>query len=271
MKHRSVIAFVIIAAALFSLPQLSHDIQALKGAAGARLHSELLHAFLNLPAGEPTAAVSAEQPVETMLASCSQSKSGTEGVRGRRVETRVRAEERATERTFEQSAMIGDPANDPVVNGARIGVSQEADKVIAALPEPEFATEVAMIIPPESGIEPRALSNAFASRDGARVQVNEFRAEAEGLRVAYTAAARFDAVKGSEWQKSAEEALRKLNGSLPGAYELRLVRDGAKVKVLKLKCAECPLPAPRAPRAPRQVAVSLSQLTPVAPVETAGE
>jgi hypothetical protein len=32
MKHRSVIAYIIVAAALFSLPQLSHDLRALKGA-----------------------------------------------------------------------------------------------------------------------------------------------------------------------------------------------------------------------------------------------
>ncbi len=270
MKHRSVIAFVIVAAALFSLPQLSHDLQALKGEVGARLHRELLHAFLSMPAGEPVSAAPAVRPTQTLFASCPEAKSGSEGTKGRK----AAASGRAAEKTFEQRAMIGDPVNDPVVNGAKTGIAKAdikgaADMVIAALPEVE--SEVAMIIPPDIGIEPRALSNALGSRDAARVEANEFRrVEAEGLRVAYFAAASFDA-KGAEWQKSAEESLRKLNRSLTGTYEFHVVRDGAKTKVLKRKCAECPAPAPRAPRLPRQVALSLPLPAPVAPAETAGE
>ena len=272
MKHRSVIAFVIVAAALFSLPQLSHDLQALKGEVGARLHRELLHAFLSMPAGGPVSAAPAARPAETLFASCTEAKSGSEGVKGRR----AAASGRAAEKTFEQRAMIGDPVNDPVVNGAKTGIAKgdagdAADHIIAALPEFKVESEVAMIIPPDTGIEPRALSNALGVRDAARVQANEFRSvEAEGLRVAYFAAARLDAT-GAEWQKSAEEAMRNFNGSVPGAYEFRVVRDGSKAKVLKLKCAECPAPAPRAPRPPRQVASSLSPLSPPAPAETAGE
>src|SRR5215211_9228618 len=90
MKHRSVIAFVIVVAALFSLPQLSHDLQALKGAVGSRLHRELLHAFLSLPAGEPTSAVTVATPSDNLLASCTKensdaaaAKSGKVGATGR--------------------------------------------------------------------------------------------------------------------------------------------------------------------------------------------
>src|SRR5215213_68217 len=113
MKHRSVIAFVIVAAALFSLPQLSHDLQSLKGAVGARLHSELLHAFLNLPAGEPTAVVApAGRPAESLLASCPQEKSGAAASKSGKAGGR--AEGRTGGKSFEQSAMIGDPAHDPI-------------------------------------------------------------------------------------------------------------------------------------------------------------
>ena len=264
MKHRSVIAFVIVAAALFSLPQLSHDLQALKGEVGARVHRELLHAFLSMPAGEPVSAAPAARTAEPLLASCSEAKSGSEGTKGRR----AAASGRAAEKTFEQRAMIGDPVNDPVVNGAKTGLKEADDILVAALPEFKVESEVAMIIPPDTGIEPRVLANALGARDATRVEANEFRrVEAEGLRVAYFAAARLDA-KSAEWQKSAEEAMRNFNGSVPGAYEFRVVRDGLKTRVLKLKCAECPAPAPRAPRPPRQVALSLPL---PAPAETAGE
>lgn len=269
MKHRSVIAFVIVAAALFSLPQLSHDLRALKGEVGARLHRELLHAFLNLPAGEPTAAAApVARPAETLLASCTKEKSAAPVVKSAKVESSGRFEGRAAEKSFEQSAMIGDPANDPINQVAGVDIEKAASKA-ASLPEFKVETEVAMIIPPDSGIDPHGLVSALASSDAAREESKQLRAGAEGLRVAYTAA-RFDA-NGPEWQKVTEEAVRKLNGSLPATYEFRVLRDGAKMKVLKFKCGDCPATAPRLPRAPRPVAVGMPLPAPFAPAEWVSE
>jgi hypothetical protein len=264
MKHRSVISFVIVAAALFSLPQLSHELQSIKGAVGSRLHHELLHAFLNLPAGGPTAtAAPAARPAETVLASCTNRKSGAPAAKGGKVESGGRAEGRGNGKNVEQRAMIGDPANDPINNRASVDIGEAADEAVASLTGLKVETEVAMIIPPESGIDPRALPNVLTSRDVARF-------EADGLRAAYVAAARSEG-KSPEWQKAAEDAFRKLNATRPGAYEFRVVRDGAKAKVLKFKCADCPAPAPRLTRLTRQVALSVPLPAPVAPAETAGE
>jgi hypothetical protein len=249
MKHRSVIGFVIVAAALFSLPQLSHDLQALKGAAAAHLHRELLHAFLSLPTGEPTSPVAVASPSDNLLASCPKEKSGAATAKSGRAASNGRAEGKS----FEQSAMLGDPAHDPINQVASVEFKEAADDVVASLPEVKVETaEVAMIIPPDSGIDPRALSNRRTSKDGARVEADKLRVEAAGLRVAYAAAARFDA-QGAEWQKATEEAVRKLNATLPGTYEFRVVRDGAKARVLKFKCGDCPARAPRAPQPPRQL------------------
>lgn len=271
MKHRSVIAFVIVAAALFSLPQLSHDLLALKGAVGARLHRELLHAFLNLPAGEPTAAPKpAARPAETLLASCTKEKSGAAAAKAGKVEAGGRAVARPAGKSFEQSAMIGDPVHDPINRVASAGVEKAVGRALMSLREIKVETEVAMIIPPETGIDPRALANALTSSGGARVEADKFRVEAEGMRMAYAAAVRFDA-KGPGLQKAAGDAVRRLNNSAPGAYEFRVGRDGAKTKVLKFKCGECPATAPRLPRAPRQVAVDLPVPAPVVPAEFAGE
>jgi hypothetical protein len=259
MKHRSVIAFVIVAAALFSLPQLSHDLRALKNAAGARLHRELLHAFLSLPAGEPTSAAPAARPAESLLASCPKAKSGAAATKTGRVE----ASGRAAGKSFEQGAMLGDPKNDPINNEAKVEV-KEADKVFAPLPE--LKGEVAMLIPPDAGIDPPSLADTLASDDVVRVESGRLRVEADGLRVAYASAA-----KGAEWQKATREAVRTLDATLPGAYEFRVVRDGARTRVLKFKCGNCPAGAPRAPQPPRQLPA-----TPPAPVtftsaEWAGE
>ena len=268
MKHRSVIAFVIVAAALFSLPQLSHDLQTLKGAVGARLHRELLHAFLSLPAGEPTSAVTVQSPSENQLASCTKEESDA---KPGKVATPGRVEGRTAGRTFEQSAMIGDPANDPINHVARAEVNEAADVVVASLPEIKAETaEVAMLVPPDSRMDPRAAANTLVSNDVARAETDKLRAEAGGMRVAYVTAAGFQA-NGPEWQKATEEAFRKLDGSLSGSFEFRFVRDAVKSKVLKLRCNECPTAAPRLVRLPRQAASNVSLPAPLAPAETAGE
>lgn len=258
MKHRSVIAFVIVAAALFSLPQLSHDLSALKGEVGARVQRELLYAFLNMPAGEPTAtAAPVARPAETLLASCTKERSGAAVERSGR--TSVRAEGRTAGKSVEQSAMLGDPVNDPINHVAGADIEKALGNVFKSLEEVKVETEVAMIIPPDGGIDPRG-----AASDVARVEAQQFRAEAEGVRVTYATAARFDA-QSPEWQKATEEAVRKLSGAT-GALEFRVVRDGAKTKVFKFKCNECPAPAPRLTRLPRQVAMTVPLPAPIAPV-----
>ncbi|MFL6254119.1 MAG: hypothetical protein ACJ74T_03790 [Pyrinomonadaceae bacterium] len=269
MKHRSVIAFVIVAAALFSLPQLSHDLRALKGEVGARLHRELLHAFLNLPAGEPTAAAPVAHTAQTLLASCPKERSAAPPVKSAKVASSGRVEGRGAEKSYEQSAMIGDPANDPINHVASVDIEKAASKAAASLPELKVETEVAMIIPPESGIDPHGLVSALTSNGAAREESKHRRVEADGVRVAYTAA-RFEA-QSPEWQKVTEEAVRKLNGSLPSAYEFRVLRDGAKLKVLKLKCGDCPATAPRLPRAPRPVASGMPLPSTFAPAEWVSE
>lgn len=267
MKHRSVIAFVLVAAGLFSLPQLSHELRAMKGAVGSRLHRELLYTFLNMPVGGPTATgAPAARPAGTMLASCTNQKSGAPAVKPGRVEAGGRAEGRTGGRNFEQRSMIGDPNNDPITNRASVDLMEASAEAVASLVGGKVETEVAMIIPPENGIEPRTLSNVLTARDVARV-------EADGLRVAYAAAARGEGAS-PEWQKAVEDTFRRLNAAQPGAYEFRVVTGGAKAKVLKFKCAECPAPAPRLTRLPRQVAVSMplpAPFAPPAPAETAGE
>ena len=271
MKHRSVIGFVIVAAVLFSLPQLSHDLQSLKGAAGARLHRELLYAFLNLPTGEPTAAVvPTASPATRLLASCTKEKSGATAAKADKVEASVRVEGRAEGKSYEQSAMIGDPASDPINQVASVEIKEAADEAVATQPEVKVVTEVAMIVPPESGIDPRALANTLTSSEVARVEADRLHVEANGLRMAYATAERFEA-KGAEWQKATEEAVRKLNATLPGSYEFRVLRDGAKTRVFKFKCNECPATAPRLPRLPRQVAVDMLVPAPVVQTEWASE
>jgi hypothetical protein len=243
MKHRSVIAFVIVAAALFAAPQLSHDLQNFKSALGSRLRGELMHAFLSLPTGEGTPAAVAQRPAETLFASCTKQKPSA---KPRKNDTAApsRAEVRTTEQAGDELASnvealhASEPWASALAEGSLVGA--------AALPRGP-AGEVAMIIPPDSGVDPngRARASRVAAREGERQALRV----AEDVRVRFVAAG-FDG-KVAEWRK-ADEALRRLEEAAPGAYEFRLERDGSKTKVLKFKrvaAPRAPRPAPRAPRA----------------------
>src|SRR5437588_5262365 len=73
MKHRSVIAFILLAAALFAAPQISHDILSLKSAVGARVRNEVIRAFLSL-GGRDGAGELAARRAGGPVATCTQDK-----------------------------------------------------------------------------------------------------------------------------------------------------------------------------------------------------
>src|SRR5438105_643606 len=73
MKHRSVIAFILLAAALFAAPQISHDIMSLKSAVGARVRGEVMRAFLSL-GGRGGAGELAARRATPPVATCAQEK-----------------------------------------------------------------------------------------------------------------------------------------------------------------------------------------------------
>ncbi|HEX8500669.1 MAG TPA: hypothetical protein VF659_08765 [Pyrinomonadaceae bacterium] len=233
MKHRSVIAFVIVAAALFAAPQLSHDLQSFKSALGARLRGELMQAFLSLPAAEGAPAAAPHAFTLTQLVSCTKQRPAA---KPRKTEPAAppRAEARTAEPRGDQLAMIGEPTNGP----GPLSAAFHGDALAGATVLPrEAAAELAMIIPPDGGVDPRAVARVVASA-----------AEAREMRAAYVHA-RFEG-KRFEWRK-AEEALRGVEGTLPGAYEFEPGRDASKAKVLKVKRvagANCPAPAPCPPR-----------------------
>ncbi len=228
MKHRSVIAYVIVAAALFAAPQLSHDLQNLRSALGSRVSVGLMRTFLSLPSEDGAAVrVGAPRPAETQLASCPKQGPAAK----QRKSQPARAAVRTAEVAGDELAMIEPPMLEP--------------------PPHESPREVAMIIPPDAGINPRDVARAVAGAPAVRVEMVEALRLAGKARVDYVSA-RFEA-KGGEWHK-AEEALRNIEAALPGSYELRLDRNGSKTKVLKFRrapapcCAPAPAPAPRAPR-----------------------
>jgi hypothetical protein len=239
MKHRSVIAFVIVAAALFATPQLSHDLQNFRSTLGSRLRGELMRTFLSLPATEGAAAPVAPLPAEAQFASCTK---GRPAARQRKNDAAPtgRAGVNASEQAGDRLAMITEP---PPVSEPWSAALPGGSLVGAAELPRVSQDEVAMIIPPDSGVDPRGPARAAAN-----VKAAQARRLAADVRVSYVAAG-FDG-KNVEWRET-NEALRRLEASLPRSFELRLDRDGSKAKVLKVRrvAAPCgPCPAPRAPR-----------------------
>ena len=252
MKHRSVIAFVIVAAALFAAPQLSHDLQSLRSAMGSRLRGELMHAFLSLHAedGAAAPAATAGRP-QKMLASCPKAKAGAAaGVK--KDEPRAAAPRTgapAVEAQRVQLAMMTEPEGVPEDWEARAALAREVE------------AEVAMIIPPDGGVDPRALADVHAARASAQEGAALRRQAAGEVRHLAFVAARFEGDR-FERQGPDEESLRRLRETLPGPLGLRLDSEGTKAKVLKVikragGAAPAPVAAPRAPRTPGQTACLL--------------
>lgn len=262
MKHRSVIAYVIVAAALFAAPQLSHDLQNFRDALGSRLSVGLMQTFLRLPSAEGAAGrVGAPRPAETQLASCSKR---NQAAKPRGTEP-ARTATRAAEPAGGELAMMIEPP--PVSEPWKAALPGGSTAWAAELPHGALG-EVAMIIPPDSGLDPKGRVRAAADASAARSGAAETRRRAEQIRFDFVAAARSEG-KSAEWRK-AEDALRLLEVSLPGSYEFRLLdREGSKTKVMKFKRAAGRCCAPQAPHAPRAAGVDAAAAAPL-PVPAVG-
>jgi hypothetical protein len=181
MRHRSVIAFIILAAALVAAPQVAHDFASLKSAVGARIRGEILRAFLNLHAGEGAGELKTRRAdAAPMLASCKAEAKADE--QAARAEQR-RDEERAQAATRDEGdAQVAPRAEAATQADAHrqlamlIVPSPEVEEPSAAPPgvddlfihgkaeglprRAETSDELAMLIPPGLGFDVRYSFNA---------------------------------------------------------------------------------------------------------------
>jgi hypothetical protein len=259
MRHRSNIAFVLLAAALFAAPQVSHDLSTLKGEVAACIRGGIFQAFLGLHASESAGAPAAApaRRTDATLASCTAPKpEGTEA-KGAPAKAAPRA---ATQRRSESSpraelAMLGNPDDK---NNAGLPPGGDFAE-LASLPSAEAlkGLRLAMLTQPGNGVEPPpsvARYNAYQGRagaDAARAKFEEIERHAAFVKVSFERGA------GAEWV------------SRVAADAAHVAEDEAKVKtrVVKMKrqvrsCADAdeplcgPRPAPAArPAAPAPVSV----------------
>ncbi|HEV7892417.1 MAG TPA: hypothetical protein VGP08_17355 [Pyrinomonadaceae bacterium] len=164
MRHRSNIAFILLAAALFAAPQVAQDLSTLKGALAARVRGEILQAFLGLHSNESAAAATQTQAprVEAPLVACKGDKPEAQVAQKKGTE-RTAPAQRNESGTRAQSAMLTDPTEK-----TNVGLPPEAVAAeLASLPRQLLdETKLAMLTPPGNGVEPPPPAVAYRYEAG---------------------------------------------------------------------------------------------------------
>lgn len=240
MKHRSIVAFVLLAATLAAVPQATQDLSELKSALGARVRSEIWQAFLSFN-GRGGAVQAAPQRTQHTLASCQNAPAGA-GAKRQTATARATAQAGAPAETGaarrpesgELAMMLTPPAGN--VEG-KIDIEaaedlKELGKVLKApVGEPLPASEMAMIILPGQGADPH-LPNRIAAAD-AEAKAARARARRDELesRVSYVAAAFNE--RGVEFRKAGDLMRFEFNTTLKDG--VAAPSPAPKGKVTKVK------------------------------------
>jgi hypothetical protein len=224
MRHRSNIAFILLAAALFAAPQVAQDLSTLKGAVAARIRGEILQAFLGLHSNESATAATQAPRVAAPLLACKGDKTQSQ-VAQRKSTERTAPAQRNESGTRPQSAMLTDPAEKTNVGLPPAAVAAE----FASLPR-QFLdeTKLAMLTPPGNGVEPPppAVAYRYDAGDARTKAVRDKFVELEKLAVFVQA--RFDFEHGTRdarWiSRIAEDAARATSNEGRGKTRIIKVR-----------------------------------------------
>ncbi|PYS85607.1 MAG: hypothetical protein DMF67_00235 [Acidobacteria bacterium] len=271
MKHRSIIAFILLAAALVAAPQVSHDLAALKSALGTRIRGEILHAFLSLHAREDAGGMTPRRAAP-QLASCKAAAKSDELTASHakqndsRAHAAPRAEAASQREARAQLAMLIDPLLESEESSAELpGVDDQfIHGKSAKLPRRAVAPgELAMLIPPGSGIDIPALSNAPWGDARDKSAANEQRGSAESRRAA-SLATHFEATAASKFQ--GEEAFRYLGPLLRETVWVRGAENGARVRIFKVRRPAKVGGANPSATGPQPAPAALTKPLPVLPV-----
>jgi hypothetical protein len=226
MRHRSNIAFILLAAALFAAPQVAQDLSTLKGAVAARVRGEILQAFLGLHSNESATTATQAPRVEAPVVVCKADKPEPQPAAQRKGSERTAPAQRNEPGTRAQSAMLTDPADKSNSGLPPAAVAEE----LASLPR-QFLdeTKLAMLTPPGNGVEPPPPTVAYRYEAGdarAKATRDKF---AELEKHAVFVQARFDLEHGARdarWiSRVAEDAARAAgNGGVKGKARIIKIR-----------------------------------------------
>ncbi len=227
MKHRSIGAFVLLAAALFAIPEALQDISSLKGAILGRARGEILQAFLNFSTGDEPCMAPRTRQARPVFASAD------EGAATLASATRKRAARQAAWPSG-RGAEVREPQEPADLftekgNGRLLIASAFADVVVEAAREvrEEARAEVASVSLPRDA---RAVETMLASVSSLN-ELHKVAAAAGGLRKPEDAL-KFDLLKQADYER--------LVGSRDRVRHLRVVRPGKKAPPAPAPLAEAP-------------------------------
>ncbi|MBA3239698.1 MAG: hypothetical protein H0T60_00540 [Acidobacteria bacterium] len=250
MRHRSVIAFTLLAATLAAVPQAWQDLSALKSTVGERVRTEILFAFLNLNP-QDAASQAAPQSAQPASAACPNSiKSGaqavwnakkgsaaasstTQGLTARASTTEARDEELG-----QLAMMLTHPADgfeEKIEHEAVEGLRGLVMGQVLKAPTRELlpSQELSMIIPPGEGVDLVPGQSRVAGQEkGAQARLSRGAAEWEA-RASFIAAS-FEE-QSEEFKKQGEAVRFQLTHLLKDAGAVRMPAAAPRVKYTKLK------------------------------------
>lgn len=241
MRHRSHIAFILLAAALFAAPQMAQDLSALKGAVAARIRGEIMQAFLGLHSNESAAPAKQTPRADAPFLACGGSAKPdvqpTQGKTAARSTPARRSELRA------QTAMLTDPADKTNAGLPPSAVAGE----LASLPRQVLTeTRLAMLTPPSNSVQPPpARAFLFESGDprakaapSVRDNFRELERHAVFLKVNFERGADSDSIR-----RAAEDAARfAVEGAKSKARTPKSRRPSRACGGDKAPCVFAPLP-----------------------------
>ena len=232
MKHRSIGAFVLLAAALFAIPEALHDIRSLKGAILDRARGEILQAFLSFSTSDDPCSPPRTRQARPVFASGDAAP-----------DTLASATRKRPARETAWAPARGAEAREPR-EPADLFTEKGDGRLLIASAFADVVVETAREAREESRAEVASLSLPRDARAWERVlapapslpEWREAAAAAGGLRKAEDAL-KFDLLKQADYER--------LLGARTRVRHLRAVKPGKTAP---------PAPAPEAPQALRQVA-----------------
>jgi hypothetical protein len=236
MRHRSNIAFIVLAAALFAAPQMAHDLSALKGAVAARIRGEILQTFLGLHANEAAAAAKQAPRADLSLVAVKAEKTEAQGATKKGGERSSCPSQRNDARA--QTAMLTDPADKTSAGLPPAAVAVE----LASLPR-QARTEIrrAMLTPPSSnGVEPPPTRAVYEYKTGDAFDAREKFAELE--RQGVFIQTRFDFEHGAEnakWLRRVAADAARAAGSEGAKGRARVIKIRRQGKACGGDAAPC--------------------------------
>ncbi|MCA1634557.1 MAG: hypothetical protein LC802_12915 [Acidobacteria bacterium] len=279
MRHRSVIAFILLAATLAAVPQAWQEFSALKSAVGERVRNEILFAFLNLNP-QDAATQTAPQLAQRAGTDCPGStRSGAQAVWGARrssatappqttQDVTARASTEARDEELGQLAMIlTQPAD-----GFEAKIEREAVEdlrglvVVKVLKAPTLellpTRELSMIIPPGEGPDLIPGVKRIAEQEkGAQGRLSRGAAAWEA-RASFIAASLNE--QNVDFKKPGEEIRFQFTHLLKDAGAVRMPVAAPRVKFTKLKRqrgTNVTPPLAATPRQLKQLACLVSEFT----------